>query len=84
MRVAGLGEGANAVKLDGCPSCQVVWFGADELRALAPDSESPAPVLDAPVPADASDQWIWRKVLRTLSQQHYEGPSAAAAFRALI
>jgi Zn-finger nucleic acid-binding protein len=63
-------DGDADLRLDGCPSCQVVWFGADALRALAPNAASPAPVLDAPVPADASDQWIWRRFFQVLNEKH--------------
>lgn len=73
MRRVSFGEAPTTFQLDGCVSCQILWFDADELRALAPDASSPSPVLDAPVPADASDQWVWRHFFQVLNQKHFGG-----------
>jgi Zn-finger nucleic acid-binding protein len=71
MRLVSLDDGPAALRLDGCVPCQMVWFDAGELRALASGAESPRKVLDAPVPADASDQWLWRRFFRVLNEKHF-------------
>lgn len=71
-RAGGPGDG---IPVGGCTRCHVVWLGADALRALAPDAQSPRPVLDAPVPADGSDAWVWKGFFETLVEKRFEGPS---------
>ena len=61
--------------VDGCVQCHLLWFDEDELAAFAPCPESPGPVLDAPVPADASDGWTWGTFFRRINEKHFGGPT---------
>ncbi len=74
MRLVVFRAEAVAVQLDGCVACQLIWFDAGELRAVAPDAESPAPLVAAPVPPDASDDWVWATFFRRINARRKYGP----------
>lgn len=73
MRLAVVGEGADALQIDGCATCQILWFDPGELPSVAPASAWPSPVLDAPVPADASGRWAWADVFRRANEKNFGG-----------
>ncbi len=74
MRLVALREAERVLQLDGCAGCHVIWFDAGELRALAPGAAGPAPVVDAPVPPDASEQWVWFRFFERLNERSFGGP----------
>jgi len=41
MRTFPYPDGARPIELDGCQTCQVLWFDGDELIALSPERQAP-------------------------------------------
>lgn len=71
MHVAQVGPDGAVVEIDGCPTCQVLWFDPGELRAVTPRADRPRPAEDGALPSERPERWEWGPLFDALSEKRF-------------